>query len=113
MEVPRSNYAYVELFERMEDQHQEIQELKRLLNLLIQQNVELKVTLLEQRNTGHFTISEIEKYFDISSRLQQQDRTAEKLGYLKKKEGAKILYTEEHIRDYFKNEFEEHVAKRK
>lgn len=113
MEVPRSNYAYVELFEKLEDQHQEIKELKRLLNLLIQQNAELKVTLLEQKKTGYFTIGEIEKYFDISGRLQQKDRTEKKLGHLKKKEGAKILYTEEHIREYFKNEFEEHTAQRK
>jgi hypothetical protein len=110
LEVPRSNYAYLELFDKMEDQKQDIQELKRLVNLLIQQNIELKVSLLEQKNTGHFTIEDIEKYFDISSRLQQQDRTAKKLGHIKKKEGAKILYTEQHIREYFANEFEEHKA---
>jgi hypothetical protein len=110
LEVPRSNYAYLEMFEKLEDQKQELYEIKSLLGKLIQQNAELKVAVLEQKNTGHFTVDDVEKYFDISARLQQQDRTAKKLGYLKKIDGAKILYTEEHLKEYFEKEFEDNKA---
>lgn len=106
-DLPRSNYAYIQLAETIEDLKDDVTSLKELIKLLMQQNNDLKLAILEQHVKDHFTIEDFEKYFDISKRLQQQDRTENKLGYLKKKEGAKIVYTKEHIKDYLDSEFEE------
>jgi hypothetical protein len=103
-----TNYAIMELVDQVLASRQETAELKQLIITLTAQNHDLKLSLLEEKNTGHFTLDEVEKYFDISKRLQQQDRSEHRLGYLKKKNGAKILYTTEQIREYLKNEFEEY-----
>jgi hypothetical protein len=65
---------------------------------------------MNEKNTGYYTIEEVERYFDLSARLQQQERTKKKIKYLKKRDGAKILYRQEHLTEYLSKQFQEFVS---
>lgn len=106
----QSNYSIALLAEQIEHLTGEITNIRLLMIDLLKQNAEMKLELLAEGDTDYFTIEDVSRFFDISARLQQQDRTDKKLGYLKKKDGSKILYSKEHIKVYLANEFEEHRA---
>jgi hypothetical protein len=48
--------------------------LKHIITGLVNQNTELKMERMNEKNTGYSTIEEVERYFDLSAPLQQQER---------------------------------------
>lgn len=65
--------------------------IRYLMTDLLRQNADLKLHLSATTDIDYFTIEDIARLFDISARLQQQERTEKRLGYLKKKDGAKNI----------------------
>jgi hypothetical protein len=103
----RSGYGILEISESFSEMVNAVIELKEQVHLLNRRHDELTLQRLEQMPKDYLTIEEVEKLFDISKRTQQEERTTKKLGYIKKIDGAKILYTHHHIKQYLADYYEE------
>jgi hypothetical protein len=106
----QSAYSIGMLAEEISNLTEEIEHVKFLMADMLKQNADLKLHLSSTTDIDYFTIEDVNRLFDISPRLQQQDRSEGKLSYLKKKEGAKILYSKEHIQEYLSQQFEEYKS---
>ncbi len=62
----------------------------------------IKISLTPQE---YFTIDDLERLFGFSKRLQQDERSSGKLIFIKKIDGAKILYRSQDITEYINNYF--------
>jgi uncharacterized protein YlaN (UPF0358 family) len=77
---------------------------------LVNQISAINLEKLQLANKEYFTVKEVAEIYDISERLQQEERSAGRLGYLKKEEGKKILYTVKNIKSYLNTYYVEHIA---
>jgi|GEM_PF-2072757 hypothetical protein len=101
----RGSYQYVDISEGIQTLYDQILSLTNQVALLNQQVSELMLHRVEMHQKDYLTIKEVAKLFDFSPRLQQEERSAGKLGYIKKNDGGKVLYHKDHIGDYISKYF--------
>ncbi len=101
----QNGYAAVEIQEGFNQLCSLIYELSQEIVLLKSQVSELLIRELHEMSKDHLTIADVEKLYDISKRTQQEERSNEKLGHIKKEDGKKILYKLEHIHQYLNEHY--------
>jgi len=96
----KDNYQLLEIGSGLENIFSEILKLQESVTELRKDFLGTKLKQVSQTPKEYFTIKDVTELFDISPRTQQDERSRERLNYLKKTDGIKILYKKEHLTEY-------------
>jgi len=97
---PQGGYEILGLHEGMESISDQLKDLKKEILNLNKQVAEIQLQKLSNSQKEFLTIEDVQKLFDLSRRLQQEERSNGRLTFIKKLDGNKILYRHDDIRDY-------------